>query len=373
MALRLKQRGFTLTELMIGILIALLTTFIIFRVFADSEARRRSSVAGNDASSGGAIASYLIGREVASAGFGLFNALTGQPYCTSLNSYNSAASTPLSSGALLAPALLRDGDTASDMLEVVYSTNQRNSLPVKLSEVMSSGDGAFKLASTVGFAAGDVVLAATPYTTSSIQTNYACGRFAVTAVDHSTLSVSHASSNAYNPSSATVQQSLMPNGALLSVKPQSYLINMGSFAHRRLRLMCNTLVLQDLNATTTPSCTAPNTFSGVQALVPDVLDMQTQYGVSSAAGQTEISAWVAPTDSWADSALTATLLKRIVAVRVALIVRVGTREKTEISPASLAYWADGSAGSYTVSDRHYRYQVFRVSQPIRNAIWSDNS
>jgi type IV pilus assembly protein PilW len=77
-----RAAGFTLVEIMIGLLIGLIGIVVIMETFAVSEGYRRTTTSGTDAQVNGAIAMYLMERELRIAGYNL------QPYivsgCTSV-------------------------------------------------------------------------------------------------------------------------------------------------------------------------------------------------------------------------------------------------------------------------------------------------
>jgi len=62
--------GFSLVEILVAMVIALLGTIIIFQVFAVSEGIRRTSTSGGDAQQFGALALFTLERDVRVAGYG---------------------------------------------------------------------------------------------------------------------------------------------------------------------------------------------------------------------------------------------------------------------------------------------------------------
>jgi type IV pilus assembly protein PilW len=71
-----RAAGFTLVEIMIGLLIGLIGIVVIMETYAVSEGYRRTTTSGTDAQVNGAIAMYLMQRELRIAGYNL------QPYVT---------------------------------------------------------------------------------------------------------------------------------------------------------------------------------------------------------------------------------------------------------------------------------------------------
>ncbi len=74
------SRGFTLVELMVGVLIGLIGTVVIFQVFAVSESQKRTTTGGSDAQQNGVFGLFQIERDMRMAGYGLnYMALLGCP------------------------------------------------------------------------------------------------------------------------------------------------------------------------------------------------------------------------------------------------------------------------------------------------------
>jgi type IV pilus assembly protein PilW len=63
--------GFTLIELMVGILVSLICTLAIMAAFALFEGQKRTTTAGNDAQQNGSFALYSLERQIRTAGSGL--------------------------------------------------------------------------------------------------------------------------------------------------------------------------------------------------------------------------------------------------------------------------------------------------------------
>lgn len=65
------ERGFTLIELMVAVVIGLITVLIMNQALIASEGYRRSSTAGGDAQVSGSLAMFLLQRDLRNAGYGL--------------------------------------------------------------------------------------------------------------------------------------------------------------------------------------------------------------------------------------------------------------------------------------------------------------
>ena len=56
----LRARGFTLVELMVGLLISLLCTLAMFKAFAGFEGQKRTTTSGNDAQQNGSYSLFQL-------------------------------------------------------------------------------------------------------------------------------------------------------------------------------------------------------------------------------------------------------------------------------------------------------------------------
>src|SRR5260221_12447319 len=72
---RVSERGFSMVELLVAMLIGLIGMIIIFQVFEVSEGIKRSTTSGGDAQQNAVIALYTMERDFKNAGMG-FNDTT---------------------------------------------------------------------------------------------------------------------------------------------------------------------------------------------------------------------------------------------------------------------------------------------------------
>ena len=141
-----KQAGFTLVEIMVGLVIGLLATLVITQVFSTFEGQKRSTTGTADAQTNGTIGMYYIQREVQKAGFGLpifdgdLTAPTSAANRSILNCVSGIPATPVlgvdhDDNALTAnqdifPIVITDGGTGSDSITVKYSTPANGTSPI---------------------------------------------------------------------------------------------------------------------------------------------------------------------------------------------------------------------------------------------------
>ena len=72
--------GFSLVDVMVGMVIALLGVIIMFQVFSASEDVKRRTTSGGDALQNGASALFVIDRSLKQAGYGIFASTNLAPY-----------------------------------------------------------------------------------------------------------------------------------------------------------------------------------------------------------------------------------------------------------------------------------------------------
>jgi len=131
----------------------------------------------------------------------------------------------------------------------------------------------------------------------------------------------------------------------------------------------NTLFEYDLLS---PAATGNN--ANPAQFIEGVFQMEAIYGVNN--GAVGSITWQAPTGSYASATLLSGTagandnLQKIVAVRIAFIMRTNLAEKENVSSGEVKLF-EGIAGlTQTISglDRKYRYRVIEMTVPIRNAL-----
>lgn len=86
-----RQQGFSLIELMVGIVISLIGTIAMMKVFANFEEQKRTTTSGNDAQQSGSYAIYELERQIRSAGSGLIQGNGYGVWGCSLTAYRAGA------------------------------------------------------------------------------------------------------------------------------------------------------------------------------------------------------------------------------------------------------------------------------------------
>lgn len=147
----LAQRGFSLIEVLIGMVIAMVGIVIMMEVLMTSEQRTRTTGSGNDALSSGAVMLHLLKRDLTQAGYGI-NALRLLG-CTLV--LPNGAAIPLAP-VVLNPALVPAGDPNTDRLLVFYGNypGQPEGNPV-----FTATGTAYTMQAPSSFNVGDYVVA----------------------------------------------------------------------------------------------------------------------------------------------------------------------------------------------------------------------
>lgn len=366
--MRNRHRGVSLVELMVAVTIALVTVIVVMQVLSVYEARKRTATLANDAEISASVGLFMLEREVRMAGAGLMLP-SGFACGPGLNLFHDGVT--VLDGVPRPPLRIVDGGTAPDRIQVMRSDADFGLAPSTLVSSMASADAVLAVTGDLGLVEGDLILVARPDGTRR------CTVMQMSDDPEATGSgwrLRHDSGGAfpYNPASYDLAFANPVNYEVGDV-----VINLGLFGLRAYGVICNdggapsdanSCDLASWDALVAP---ADPTLAEVDSIVPQVVNLQAQYGVAPAGSET-VDEWVDATGAtWA--APTAADQLRIRAVRIAIVTR-GNLEREEVSPATLVLWDEGLATEATMAlsdeERRYRYKVLRVVVPIINVIWA---
>ncbi len=370
MRLQSTQRGFGLVEIMVGLVIGMIASVVIFQVFSVSERQKRTTSGSADAQTTAAFSLYSIERDAKMAGFGLeANAIAT---CDKVFSYYNDGSGDSTVKAFEIPAAvsIKDGGAAvADQIEIVYYSNPTDGnfiIPSSTTLRKTMTDSAILL--DVNSASGCAV-----DTLALAQEAGQCTVMQVTKQDSAKLQIEHEAQSGgspakpvYNPSAAHMTANNWPaysSGAVLRC-------GLNQPATRTYSLNAETLQLQDST-------------SGVVTVAPNIVALQAQYGVADAGALmvNRADQWVDASGAWGEGILTRANGKRIKAIRVALVARSSEYEKPEpgnacatttaAMVAGWSTWANLSAVQNLPDWQCYRYKVVETVIPLRNVIWAN--
>jgi type IV pilus assembly protein PilW len=355
------QRGFSLVELMVGMVIGLIATLVIAQVYSTFEGLKRTTTGGADAQTNGTIALYSIQRDAGNAGFGL---PVSDSTVNVLNCPIGTTIDPDGAGALAAidifPVVVTDGGAGagnSDSVTFRFGAGAYN-MGTAVTKISSVAGTSLAVSNSLACKNGDAAIV--------MNGALVCNSAVVNGIPdaaHVSLTAAPAAAVA-GASIACLGQGLSPSGLQNAWNELIYSV------------VKNQLVL-------TQNGVATN-------IASDIVNIQVQYGISAVASQDTIANWVDATGAtWGTTATTPTVTNRnrIKAIRIAVVARNGELEKTNVtnacsslttaSPTGLCAWAGTAtdpAPAIDVSNdanwQRYRYRVFTAIIPLRSLIWS---
>ncbi len=389
-----RPRGFTLVELMVSMAIGLVLSLAVGITMISMGQQFRSVGATSAAQVGVQMALSLVDAAGREAGTGLFS--NGQPLCQQFNAWRSG--TVVSNGAPLLPARIVAGGSATVSDRLIFTasnaTGPLSAMPV-LAPMASAAD-ALAVTDSGLLALNDLAIVGVPGSTS-----VPCSLFQVTATPTTSTacggnasqckSVTHTANTTYNAPVGTftteTRYGFASAGAVIG---PAVVYRLGpQFRQDAFAVLCETLVRYNAFSDSPGCSTAPLTMTGgANALVPDIVLMKAQYGVSASASSDVVNAWVDASGSWASPG--ASDIGRIKAVRVVIVSRAKERGSGDVTAASCTNgggvvntgpcsFDDAQAPIINLSGvsvpsgatwRQYRYRVHQAVIPLRNVIWS---
>lgn len=400
-----RQRGLSLIELMVAMIIALVTSIAIFQLMASFEAQRRRTSAGSDSQQQGAIAAYLLERVLRQAGAGMAQGarlwgcqLVARRDSTAVLPRSSAWPVPfegLPQQLRAAPVLaFAGGAGAPDTLLVMHGTAPSPNVPVRFTSISPGDPRDVFLNSTVGINHGrqagapaasldlglvfnDVGAFGGPCEVQRIATVPAPGPGGVDQVSNPVrFGVANDFGRSDGLSGFAATSSLFNLGpqpalSLIGIKPRAD----GSGAD---------LVMHDALER-----------DGPEPLVAadNVVDLRVLYGVDDGSaggvpGDHRVDAWVRPEGgTWSAAALgngsplAAERFHQIQALRVGLVLRSTYRERdagaggpAQVRTSSVTLFADTPTPytrsfSPTAEEGRYRYDAVELTVPVRNLVY----
>lgn len=361
------QRGFTLVELLVGVVVGLIASGAIIQTFSTFEGQKRSTVAGSEAQENGLVALALMEQDIHNAGAGFADPAILDCAASSTYTYSSLAGGAIANFTL-APLVVTVGATATTPDTIQINTGDFiGALPAYLTSPMANATDTLNVSRTDGFSIGDVLV---------VTQGGNCSLMQVSAVASASAQLLHLSPvGVYNPPWSVAQYwPAYATGAKI--------VNPKALVSTSYQVSSNSLQM-----TTSTIAAAPTVQS--LSLVRNLVFLKAQYGVAPAGSQS-VDTWVNPAGIWSATSLAAspTNRKRIKAVRVVVVARSDRREAANVTPqctnVSLQVnngpcaWPDTAASPAPLIDlsadpdwQHYRYKVYQTIVPLRNVIWDN--
>jgi type IV pilus assembly protein PilW len=374
------QRGFSLIELMVGMAIGLLATLVITQVALVYEGQKRTTTSGSDSQVNGALALQTLQRDVQSSGYGLSSG--GIISCTEIHGKRTGMAADKKW--IMAPAVISDGANGEpDKIQILMSSQSGFSLPMRVFDQHTLGDTRFGLNDGVnlGNTKGDLMLAV-----PAAGSTDSCSLFSISAIPTTTKTINGTATTVTDrfiehtagtdPSQAWNQDAVLGttvfpgnSNSYVSYPSGSYLINLGKLIDRTYSVSDKHILEMASFDSTTGLTTDPPI-----ELFPNIASLQAVYGKDTSATADHV------VDTWnATQPVTADEWSRVVALRIAVVVRSAQPEKDEVTPNSPVWHPDGATptaipvdkniGSGAVTWKNYRYKVFETVVPLRNMLW----
>lgn len=410
-----RQRGMTLIELMVGATVAIIALLMITSVVLTASRQNKTTVTGSDAQTTGAIASYLLERDIRMAGNGLaFPSDVAAPTAIceiqahDIGSPDDPATTGVDEsrpaenfGISMTPLLINANASGTpDTITVFYGN--------------PSSGGGFSTASLNTYNPGTP----TSFALNNGGISFAPGNlFVVAPVANVVSQVGDARPDCYmgenvaaanaSPllSTAGGTYALVRGASVLNFSPQyniatgspvtftgaaagtgDMVFNLGNRPSRdaQNRLFCalgdcavsRTYAIVNNNLTMTENLLGP----GMRTAWPvasDVVMLKAQYGKDTNADGI-VDTWDATltdgvTDANGDSVVGVgdelwSQWNVVRAIRFAVVTRSKTRETALVTASPLTLWT-GNTWTLTDEQRHYRYRVYSTVVPVRNNLW----
>ena len=363
---RPSQAGFSIIEILVGVAIGMASMLVIYQLYGVSEKQRRTVSAVTDAQTAGALALFSIERDIRSAGLG-FAAMEARHLGCSVQANNNGRAFTFP----LVPVRIAASEGRTQLWVLSGSTANM----VSVSRYEASAHGVLSMEkSNAGLHAGDVAVG------TSDSDNRDCLMMEITAGAGSTVATDTGSTtypsnrvsqgtgsytNFYTGSAVAPRfnhggRRNMLDGGMTSLG-EGALYNLGPDPQLHVwSLKGQELVYYNhLNETST----------GSVAVAHDVLSFQAEYGYDlNGDGQ------IAGSDQWTTTLSGGWTWDRVLAVRLAVLVRSSQYERDEVTQDP-PRWANGSKQFEMTGDdwKHYRYRVYESLIPLRNTLWGQQA
>jgi type IV pilus assembly protein PilW len=351
-AIKIRTRragGFSIVELMVGMVVGLLAMLVIMESFALFEGQKRTTTSGATAVENGLLGNFMIERDMRMAGFGINNA-----GCTTIRLYTAGLGLITLSGR--AVTITQDTPTAgTDQVEVVYSASPFGSIPATVQYAMPTSSAQVRVDNGIGFQQGDLVLISeSPKDCSVIQMSQNGQQLGMANLTGpgTQWDLQHNPGGVYvfNPPGG---MNIFPVGGYNTGAKAS---NLGALIYHRYYVQNGNLMVDEMRT----SGVGAGTFT-TQTLVNGIVALRAEYGRDTGAdGVLDVFDTTAPASN-----------SQLVAMRIGLLARSGNYEKDVVSAATVPLWNGGPTVTLASDDQHYRYKAFSTIVPLRNIIWNN--
>lgn len=413
-----QQLGFSLVELMVGLVIGLIASLVIMQTFSEFEGNKRSTTGTSDAQTNGSIGLYMVQRELQFAGYGIpmlngtMPQVTTKPFDVTYQDNSALTVTQIQAdydAKKAAYATKVAADTAIVTAGEVFSALKCRFSPdsnidadsnAATPDILKSNvvnpvtvtDGAAGASDTITVRYGDTTRGA-----------LATGISTTPAVSPTVLVGNNLGCRPGDTVLITDKVDASGTGVCNITKITSTLAELNSTQHDRVKLA--SLAAVDLSKPQRLSCLGKvrqitfdvnanqlrktNLTTGNQdAVLSEIVSLQAQYGISVSPNSEiivpgSLNSWVNAAGVWANPPNTGNVCSPTVAnrncikaVRIAIVARNNLLEKSAVSQACSGTAANAAkvcvfGGDLTFANAdwpNYRYRVYEVVVPLRNVL-----
>ncbi len=364
-----RERGLSLVEILVGVLIGMIGIVVMFQVLGVAEAQKRNTTQGADAQSSGAIGLFAMQEDVQLGGYGLSVAGDQQIGCV-VDAYNASAPVPNVDFGLYPVEIVQGAGGAPDQIRVLYG-NSAYFVSTRTFTASTATSKTMDSAGRAGFEIGDKVVFVGEGAAPQCMLQQITGR--PVAVP---LEIDHAQGgNPFNQGGV---------GAAFAATA-GFAYNLGPSPRRNVWRITTAADPQGPNRLVVSDATFGT--GTVVEMSDGIVNLQAEYGVDANGNNVvEDGEWTTATPAGAN-------WRNVRAIRVALLARSAQYDKTACSPNPR--WTSGASGALVLTNfamtdvngaadsfggcaesppspnnwRRYRYSVYETVIPLRNMIW----
>ncbi|HEX5126764.1 MAG TPA: PilW family protein [Rhodocyclaceae bacterium] len=381
-----RQNGLSLIEVMVGMAVAMLASLAVINAFSMSEANKRNTSGAGDAAQSGSMLSYYLSRTLEEAGSGLVNDGILDCPVTITNAstvvFPQAPATPLAApfdlvpgNLAIAPVIIVDGASATPAVSpasdtIIVSAGRPVGSP---QDYPANYVNQLSLTPTpaINFNPGDYLLTYSALTTGlsvpACQIVRVASSFAPGALGTALSGMANAKPiGAAPPSVVTLDAAY---GAPVPIDPPAISVrDLGSSPNIEAIARSSSQSLMTVNLL--------NPTAGFTTITENVVAVRAIYGLDTTGTPKVVDTWVRATGPYAASILlngttaSASILKQIIALRVAIIVRGSQKATGDAANSSVTLFSDQPTLTVTYpmtgTDANYQYQVYDVVVSLQN-------